>query len=180
VLVADETSLSSLDEASLHRLLIAIDPDGESDLRHDFPDDDWPDVWRRETASLVDMCNAGQIGLCVLHNGAFHFEISLLEGSQMTRHAPTRLCVSSGKLCVVELGGFVEARYSEMSPDMWTYELPAGDYLVDFLPTEQYVVSDDGLCFGSSESPALRLSISTWQPVRPLAELVRFRFCQER
>src|SRR5262245_66298557 len=56
---------------------IALDPFGLSNQVYSWPDEEWSEVWRRETQGLVSRVNDGEVALLILHEGEFWVDLDI-------------------------------------------------------------------------------------------------------
>jgi hypothetical protein len=71
LLLIDKANLPKLTGEHLAALDILLDREGETELRFDFPQEAWSDVWNRESASIRDFLNRGN-GFIALVQGGDH------------------------------------------------------------------------------------------------------------
>jgi len=180
LIILDEATVALLDDNLCYELTVALDPDGQSDIRHDFSGQDWATAWKNHTRQVLGLVNAGAFAVCILHSGAFHCEVTLLSSQEAPRRSfpstQSSLSITSGKCRFYELGKLVEGFYSgrRIPPPLWTVELPQGDYIVQFSKADSPTEVDGE--FGTLDSPALYVDVAQGQGRLALNELLRMQF----
>jgi hypothetical protein len=72
LLMGDGSSLARIDDALLYALMTALDEEGRTALRFDFPGEEWRDVYSRTTLPLQRACAQGTLFFENLGPGLFH------------------------------------------------------------------------------------------------------------
>ncbi len=100
---------AELDFAEL--LAIAVDPTGRTDQVDRWTDENWQDVWQRETLPLVGLANSGLLAVVVFQRGGYHCDLEIMKGTPECADAQIieqQLYLPTGMLVIAELGKLAE------------------------------------------------------------------------
>ena len=104
LVIIDEAYLDELSNNELlYALDILLDKKGETELIYDFPGEDWPKVWERETQNLRDFCNQGKMIIYLLKD-----DIKDCEVFEDTIQSNSMLNVISGNIMIVSAGEIIQ------------------------------------------------------------------------
>lgn len=176
ILVGEPIILKELDEELLFSMSIAVDFEGTTELVYDYPDEDWPTVWQRETEPVMKMCNAGEIAFAATHEGIIFVKVVVgeLESPDESRILDSQqafLNVQGDKIAVVEAGSFLVTKFSQKELDESDFvavvEVVKGSYLVNFLtlavPTQTSLERDQNgnlrKVYGTEDLPAILVQL---------------------
>lgn len=132
LVLIDEKYLDELDDTLLSELDILLDRYGKSELVHDFPNEKWEDVRRRETKEIVEFCNLGKMIIFLHYKDEENCEINF---SDLQSDSKTLINVKSGKLIIVNASELIQClSYPDL--DMETIleinNLDVGTYSIEF------------------------------------------------
>lgn len=71
LVLVDEAVVANIDDEMFQALNIALDPDGVTDVRDEFPDEPWSGVWNREGEPVWTLCREGRMLLVLLEQGDY-------------------------------------------------------------------------------------------------------------
>ena len=66
----DRATIEELTEEHLYSFDILLDPNGKTELIYDFPEEDWKEVYERETGPVKQFCNDGKMVIWLMGNQA--------------------------------------------------------------------------------------------------------------
>lgn len=72
LLLIDEATLTTVDDAILHALNVVMDPEGVTDMAQEFPGESWQTVWQREGMPIWSLCEEGRLLVVLLECGEYH------------------------------------------------------------------------------------------------------------
>lgn len=93
-ILIDKSYLDELDDSFLYALDIYLDKLGKSELVYDFPDEQWEDVWIRESKVIIDYCKIRKM-IIFQHREGWKASGTMIE-------------VKSGTLILVEASELIE------------------------------------------------------------------------
>lgn len=79
LVLMDERYISEVDRELLYSMDILLDRDGETQLKHDFPSEDWKVVRDRESKKIRDFCNKGNMIVFLLPDGDHKCEFQMVD-----------------------------------------------------------------------------------------------------
>jgi hypothetical protein len=179
LIIADLEVLRNLDESMLYAMDIALDPAGKTDLKCDYPGEDWAEVWERETNLLAEACGSGQLVFIGLHAGQFYIDLNLNElpvadANQLAAYA-CLLRVTSGRIWVIEASHFVESSGMGTLSPCADFHLAPGEYAVEI---SRHAVNEMEVgVFGSPCSPCMRIRVRSNRPgARDFRRLIQISY----
>lgn len=132
LILIDKKYMGELDDQLLGELDILLDRYRKSELVHDFPNEKWEDVWRRETKGIVEFCNSGKMVIFLHYKGEEDCEINF---SDLQNGSKTIIEIKSGKLIIVNASELIQClAYSdlEMETLLEIDNLDVGTYSINF------------------------------------------------
>ncbi|RKM58183.1 hypothetical protein D6853_01195 [Butyrivibrio sp. X503] len=116
LVLIDEKYLDEIDDNLLAELDIILDRDGKTELIHDFPNEKWKDVRKRETKNIVEFCNSGKMVLFLANKDEYNCKITI---SDTKSDSYTYIDVESGKLIVINASELVQClAYPELEMEI--------------------------------------------------------------
>jgi hypothetical protein len=168
LLLGDEDAFAQVDDVLLHALMIALDEEGRTALRFDFPGEEWSDVYSRMTLPLQRACAQGTLFFENLGAGLFHSGLEVGSpggGAQRVVYSEVRgrLHLPSGMLHVHQAGAVAE-RPRVLEEPLVALALEPGIYCVSVLHLARTQARRLRGVFGEATSPALLLELRTDVP----------------
>ena len=105
LVLIDRSYLDSIDDNLLYALDILLDRHGETELAYDFPDEEWENVWARESKPAIDFCNSGRMAVFMHYKNEGACEISF---SDVECNSGTVIDIKSGRLILVSASELIQ------------------------------------------------------------------------
>jgi len=182
LMVADREWFSTVKEELGYKLSIALDIEGRTEIIKDFHGRNWREVWRKECKKVVDKCNAKEMALLILHEGAFFVNIESIPCAIQGRDAiqySIKISVKSEQIAIVEAESFLLSMFSgEEYKQYIDVAATKGDYIVQFTKREP-VALGKRFVFGNEDEPVVGVNVFLAEPgysVPVLEECPHFSF----
>ena len=129
LVLIDEIYLSELNSELLYSMDIFLDVQGKSELKFDFPKENWDIVRERESKPIRNFCEQGKMVIYLLLDGDHKFRLQM--GDEDLDNFKW-LNISSGKLLVVTAGELIQCvGYPELEMEkLFKLKLEKGEYAI--------------------------------------------------
>lgn len=129
LVLIDKSYLKELDADMLYAMDILIDCHGKTELIYDFPDEDWSEVWSRETMPIKEFCGIGK--MIVWLSDGYKKEGKIEIGCNPPSSAE-RLNIQTGNLLAITASELIQClSYPELEPEIvFEMEVDKGWYYI--------------------------------------------------
>lgn len=130
LVLMDEAYFKEFNEDLLYSFEIWLDQEGRTELRYDFPEEDWGIIWERESALIKDFCNEGKMFVFLWDKDAKDCKVEFADsGCESEVH----MNLPSGKLIVVNAGELIQClAYPDLEMEkILELDVEAGTYAVE-------------------------------------------------
>lgn len=156
LVLIDEYYLDKFNEEILYSFDIFLDPYGKSELVYDFPDEEWKNVYNRESKKFLEFCNSGKMIVFLVDKNEYNGDIQFSSELFATN---TFLDIKSGKLILVNAGELIQC---VSYPDLEMEKVLE----IDNVEVGTYAVTNNDIC-----NIVCRKSIVTEKEFRNVIEL---------
>ena len=130
LLISSKRWLDSFSNTVGYRLDILLDVGGRTQLKFDFPNRSWDDVWQEEANYFLNLCQLGVATIIVFKEGLYEVHINLNQPLQTESIYVSNLIIEDNSILVAEAGDFLETYFSEENYEFQELILPSGCYEV--------------------------------------------------
>ena len=107
IVLMDPAYFKDMNEDILNAMNIFLDPNDVTELVDDFPDEEWTEVYERETAPLKEFIESGKMWIYLMDPGEKEFVLEETDSDKLTGS----INIESGKLIVVMAGELLQCLY---------------------------------------------------------------------
>lgn len=129
LVLIDKSCLKEFDSDMLYAMDIFLDTHGKTELIFDFPNEDWSEVWSRETKPIKEFCSNGKMIVWLSDNIEKDGSIEIGDYPPVSAE---RLNIPTGKLLAITASELIQClSYPELEPEIvFEFKVKPGRYFV--------------------------------------------------